>query len=200
MDPERDMPPVGDEVAEVGYYAPLREALLISRPFDAYTDLLVPREGSDEWEVWAFRNDGADAYRSFAAFLRNQINAPDRRPDPALADLYAAEGRLRELAEIGDPRVTSLAFAVLLDPTVDEYRKRGWAEPVGLVGHPNDVGDLRRVYAEATHDGFRMELLHALIRCGDPDVEKTLQAIADDPNDDARRWAAYVLPRLHRRG
>jgi hypothetical protein len=143
------------------------------------------------------------AYRSFAAFLRNRINQPDRRPDPELADQYAAEvrggmrHRLHYLAEIGDPRVGPLAFAYMLDPAVDEFMKRGSAQPVGKVADPTFVRDLRRVYEQATMADFRMELLHALIRCGDPEIERTLQAIADDPDDGAQRWASLLLPRLH---
>jgi hypothetical protein len=203
MDPTRDTPPTGDEVAQVGYYAPMKDAFLISRPIEAFADLLVPRAGSEEWEVWTFANDGAGAYRSFAAFLRNRINQPDRRPDPELADQYAAEvrggmrHRLHDLAEIGDPRVGPLAFAYMLDPAVDEFMKRGSAQPVGKVADPTFVRDLRRVYEQATMADFRMELLHALIRCGDPEIERTLQAIADDPDDGAQRWASLLLPRLH---
>jgi hypothetical protein len=201
-DPERDRPPRGDEASDVRYFEPMRDALLISRPLDVFKDLLVPRAGCDEWEVWAFAKECASAYRSFAAFLRNQLDLPDRRPNPELADLYAAEvrdgvrHRLHDLAEIGDPRVHALAFAYLLDPNVDEFMKRGWAEPVGKVADPGSVRDLRRVYGEATLADFRMELLHALVRCGDPEIERTLRAIADDPDDGTRHWAAFALPRL----
>lgn len=203
MNPERYEPPVRDELTEVSYYAPMREALLISEPMDVFKDLLVPCSGSDGWEVWQLAKEGASAYRNFAAFLSNQINRPDRRPIPELADLYVAEirdgkrHRLHDLAEIGDPRVAPLAFAYMLDPSVGEFWKRGWAEPVGKVADPADAADLRRVYEQATMGDFRMELLHALIRCGDPDIEETVRRIASDPNDHAHRWATFVLPRLH---
>ncbi len=204
IDPERDKPPQGDEIAAVAYYVPMRDALLISEPMDVFKDLLVPRAGREEWEVWQFAKEGAGAYRDFAAFLRNQINRPDRRPNPELADLYAAEvrdgkrPRLHDLAEIGDPRVGPLAFAYMLDPNVDEFWKRGWAQPVGKLADPAFIGDLRRVYEQATLPDFRMELLHALIRCGDPEIGKTLRAIAADPDDGAQRWAGLVLPQLRR--
>ena len=197
-----DTPPVGDACTVVLDYVPMHDALLISRPHDAFKDLLVPRAGSDEWELWAFAKEGATAYGSFAAFLRNQLNAPDRRPNPELADLYAAEvregkrPRLYDLAEIGDPRVGQLAFAYMLDPAIDEFMKRGWAQPIGNLADRSHVSDLRRVYAQATFADFRMELLYALIRCGDPEIESTLQTIAADPDDPAQRFATFVLPRL----
>lgn len=142
MNPERDSPPTGDEIAQVNYYAPMRDALLISQPLHVFKDLLVPRAGSTECEVWTFAKEGAGAYRSFAAFLRTQLSRPDRRPNPELADLYASQvrdgnrPRLHDLAEIADSRVAPLAFAYMLDPTVDEFMKRGWAQPVGKLADP----------------------------------------------------------------
>jgi hypothetical protein len=202
LHPEAGKHPQGDERIEVDYYPPLRDALLISEPWDVYKDLLVPRAGSEGWELWLFAKEGAYAYRNFAAFLRNQLSRPDRRPNPELADLYAAEVhdgnrvRLNDLAEIGDSRVGPLAFAYMLDPSVGEVWKRGWAEPLGKVADPSFVSDLRRVYEQATMPDFRMELLRALIRCGDPQVEETLRAIASDPTDGVNSWATSVLPRL----
>lgn len=205
MDPERDRPPIGDKPADVHYYAPLRHALLISRPWDAFKDLLVPRAGCVEWEFWTFAKEGAVAYRSFAAFLRHQLSRPDRRPNPELADLYAAEVRdgnrmrLDDLAEIGDPRVAPLAFAHMLDPTITEAYKVNWPQPLGNIADPGFVDDLRRVYAKATSSQFRIHLLAALIRCGDPDIEDDLrQLAAHDPDKHLRRWAQFNLDRLDR--
>jgi hypothetical protein len=61
MDPERDRRPADDEVVDVGHYAPMKDALLISRPLDAFEDLLVPRADEQEWEVWQFAKEGAAA-------------------------------------------------------------------------------------------------------------------------------------------
>jgi len=58
------------------------------------------------------------------------------------------------------------------------------------------VADPRRVYATAAFADFRMELHYALVRCGDPDIERTLQAIASDVDDGAHRWATFALARL----
>jgi hypothetical protein len=200
-DPERDTPPQGDARTVVSYYAPMREALLISSPFDVYQDLLVPRAGSEEWEVWQLARDGADAWRSFAAFLRDQLARPDERPKPELAEEYVArvrEGKpywLLALAEIGDPRVGELAFGTLLDPTVREFDKRSWARPLGLLGDPAFVPDLRRAYDQARLYALRIELLQALRLCGDPDLGATLRAIAGDPGDEAHAYAVRQLER-----
>lgn len=39
----------------------MKDALLISRPLDAFEDLLVPRADEQEWEVWQFAKEGAAA-------------------------------------------------------------------------------------------------------------------------------------------
>jgi hypothetical protein len=205
MDPERDTRPQDDEPVNVTWYAPLKDALLISGPVDAFKDLLVPKPGIEEWELWTFASDGAVAYRSVGAFLRHRINQTDRRPNPELADLYAAEVRagnrmrLDDLAEIGDPRVGPLAFAYLLDPNVDEFAKRGWSQPLAKLADPAFIPDLRRCYEEATLHDHRLLLLAALIACGDPDVHVELRRIADtEPNDQLREWATFHLDRLER--
>jgi hypothetical protein len=201
VDPARDRPPEGDEIAAVEYYVPMRDALVISQPIDAFKDLLVPRAGTDEWEMWQFGKEGAGAHRSFAAFLRRQLAQPDRRPRPEHADQYADEvrrgirHRLNDLAELDDPRTGELALRYLLDPEVTEFYKRGWVQPLGKLADPAFVPDLRRVFEQATMGDFRMELLGALDRCGDPDVETTLRAIASDPADPAHRFANLLLQR-----
>ncbi|MEA2412999.1 MAG: hypothetical protein QOC77_3560 [Thermoleophilaceae bacterium] len=198
-DPDRDRPPRDDEITEVEYYEPIRHALVISRPFDAFKDLLVPRAASEEWEVWQFAKEGAGAHRSFAAFLRWQLARPDRRPKPELADQYAEEvrqgtpHRLNDLAELGDPRTGELALAHLLDPHVTEFFKRGWVQPLVKLADPAFVPDLRRLYEQATLGDFRMDLLEALDRCGDPEIEETLEAVTNDPADPAARFARLLL-------
>jgi hypothetical protein len=203
MNPELDTPPRGDEPMPVGYYAPLRDAIVISLP-SVVTDLLVPRDGAGEWELWTFASDGASAYRDLAAFLRFRIDRPDRRPNPALADLYAAEARygnrvrLVHLAEIGDPRVPELAFAHLLDPDVTEANKVGWPSPLAEIGDPAFVPGLRRVYETAIGTALRIHLLSALRCCGDPDIESLLRAAAAEPDEQLSRWATHTLSRLDR--
>jgi hypothetical protein len=186
-DPHRDRPPVGDEPSDVRYYVPLHDALLISRPIDAFRDVLVPRADRDEWELWVFHKEGAGAYGSFASFLRAELAKPDLRPKPELADQYAGEAAaghrpaLMQLAELGDPRTGELALKYLLDPDVEEFFKRGWAEPLGLLADPAFVPALRRILERATIDDFRTELTTALVRCGDPDIEATRGAPASRP-------------------
>ena len=201
VDPENDPRPSGDDGAEVLYFAPLRDALLISRPFDAYKDLLVPRADREEWEFWYLSKEFAVAYRSLAAFLRNQLTRPDLRPKPELADEYAreAEGgnrlQLEYLAELGDSRASEIAFGRLFDPNATESYKSGWANPLRDLADPRFVPSLRRLYEDATMSGFRLELLAALAGCGDPDIDRTLRDVAADSTDDEhlRRWATNTL-------
>jgi hypothetical protein len=106
--------------------------------------------------------------------------------------------RLDDLAEIGDPRVAPLAFAHMLDPTVTEAYKVTWPQPLGNIGDPAFVDDLRRIYATAASSQFRIHLLAALIRCDDPDIEPELRDVAaHDPDEQMRRWARFTLDRLN---
>jgi hypothetical protein len=195
-DPENESPPLGDKFADVTYYVPLRDAVLISEPDDVTRDLLVPRAGRDEWEVWVFAKEGAAAYRSFAALLRNVLARPDARPRPELADEYAAAvehgqwHRLRELVELGDPRAETLALARLLDPELDDHDKHGWTLPFGRLADPRFVPALLRAYEQATTEGLRLELLGGLTACHDPRIDDTLRAIVSGPDNLVRRWAA----------
>jgi hypothetical protein len=52
------------------------------------------------------------------------------------------------------------------------------------------------VSAQATFDDFRVELLYALIRCGDPDIETTVREVASNSDDGASRFAGFAPGRL----
>ena len=58
---------------DVQSYAPLEDALLISRTVESFDDFLVPVDGAEEWQLWSFTKEGAMAYRSFAEMLRSHI-------------------------------------------------------------------------------------------------------------------------------
>ena len=172
----------------VACFSRLADGVLISESVDTNFDVLVPRPGVDEWELWLMHHSGADAYRSFASFLRFWAERHDSRPTPEAADRLVAsvpergQVALNLLAEIGDPRAGDLACAYITDPDVREFSRRGAARPLGLLGESRFVPCLRRAYAMATMFDFRVEILTALERCGDPDLDALLEEAVSDPD------------------
>lgn len=118
-EPEEDAHP-GYEPVEVWDFDRMRDALVIGVNFDGMDELLVPRVGIEEWEVWLTYKEGATAYRSFADFLRwHTENAPPPA-DPARVDEYAADAlsgqdpwALTRLAEVDGDRALIVAMEVL---------------------------------------------------------------------------------------
>lgn len=180
-------------------YQRLSDGLLISRPFDVWRDVLVPRPGEAEWEFWVFVKEGAYAHSSFARALEAALERQSPLPDPKLVDIYLAEAELGELraleplAELGHPRTGELARERLRDAALDEMSRRTAVHVLSLLADPEFLPDLRAAYAEAKDPSFRIALLVALKTCGDPALRELLERAAHDGPESVRRWAAHQL-------
>lgn len=207
-DPANDRRPLPGRGSDVAYYGPMRHALLVSRPHETFRNLLVPREGEEEWELWAFAKEGAIAYRSFADFLLVELTrAWWPGPDPRRADEYVAlvrAGRLyylSELAELADPRVADLACEMLTQehpPAAWEWDEREWertralqaARTLGLLAEQAFGPVLRCAYDAATTMDMRRATLLALAKCRAPGTPELLASAAENDHDDRVRLAA----------
>lgn len=213
-DPERDRRPHGHEPITVSYYRPLKQAVLISRAHHTWREVLVPRAGDGEWELWSFEHDGALAFRSFADFLQWQVRRPDPRPTPDEADTLADAVRagevqhLPQLAELGDPRAAELAREVLDSdvvlrrlmakvggPGATDQADRGRiiyaARVLAKLRDPAAVEPLRRAYERAAAPDARIAALSALLACGAEDARSLVaHAAATDPDEQVRQWAS----------
>jgi hypothetical protein len=214
LNPENDDPPPPGKGVDVGYFAPIRDALLISRPHEAFRDMLVPRAGEAEWELWACAKEGSIAYRSFADFLLAELDKPRFGPEPTLADEYVAQVRagdrwkLKALAELDDPRTGELAIEILEqeDPPGDWTGTELWwerersvtgAHVLGLLADPQYIPALRAALARAKGMDMRCGALVALASCGAPDAFELLSVAATNDPDDRVRFAAVTkLPQL----
>jgi hypothetical protein len=127
-DPTNELPIGAPAGSTVTHYGRLPDAVLISRPRDINRDILVPRDGVEEWECWTMRWEGGCAFTSFAEFPRCWIALPDTAPRPELADHYAEEIRagryscLRALAELGDSSALPALRLALASATQPQYR------------------------------------------------------------------------------
>ncbi len=199
-DPEQDNPPTGADPVRVWYYEPLRRGLLASRPLQVWRDILVPRDGAVEWELWEMAWDGASAYRSFADFLWFQVNRPEWMPEPERASEYVEGVRggklnmLDSLAEIGDPRAGELAAQWLeSDQLEHEWDRMGPAGVLRKLADPAHSAALLRAYERATIDDYRTTLLAALDAAGAPEAEELILRAAADLDPQVRRWASWKL-------
>lgn len=203
-DPDQDRPPTGRDSVTVRYYQPLKQGLLISTPLDTFRDVLVPRRGETEWELWSMAFEGASAYRSFGDFLWSNAHRPEWAPRPDRADEYAeaaARGRLEfidKLAHIGDPRAGPLAAEWLVsDKLQTEWERVGPARVLSKLGDPSTIPAMLRAYARASvqNDSYRVALLAGLDAAGAAEADRLIQLAAEDPNEDVRRWATMRLER-----
>jgi hypothetical protein len=201
-DRENDRPPGGRTPTTVGYYQPLKQGLLLSTPLDTFREVLVPREGAEEWELWDMAFEGAGAHRSFGDFLRFQVERPRWRPEPERADEYAAAvgrgqlGFLDPLAEVGDPRAGPLAAEWLeSDQLQTEWERVGPARVLSKLADPQTIPAMLRAYRRASvnNDNFRVALLGGLDRAGAPEAAELIRAAAEDENEQVRRWARFRL-------
>ena len=189
---------------DVRYYAPLAQGLLVSRPHDVYIDVLVPRAGTDEWELWFFVKEGPGAHRSFADFLRYQVGRPELRPKADRADelvRLVREGNdamLRELAELGDPRTGELATEIMLDQDLGEQWRLHAVGALRLLADPRSVPALRRAWASARGYQLRVNLLAALETSGDPDLDELLEQLAKGDRDERIQRSATARLKLRR--
>lgn len=202
-DPENDVPPRPGEPSEVHWYEPLGHAIRITAPDEAFQDMLVPRDGQEEWEFWSFSKEGAISHYSFADFLVDYLARPDLSPNPNLADDYVATVRsgspiaLMKLAEIADPRTGELAREVLSDEGIEERRRAFACQVLRLVGNPDCVHVLRQAYETATGWDMRRASLEALYAFHAPCLEKPFSFLAEhDPDPAVRRWADSVVAEL----
>ncbi len=214
LNPENDDPPPAAKGVDVRYFAPIREALLISRPHEAFRDMLVPRVGQSEWELWACAKEGSIAYRSFADYLLAELDKPKFGPEPILADEYVAQVRagdrwkLQSLAELDDPRTGELAIEILEqeDPPDDwdgtefrweRERSHTGAHVLSLLADPRYIPALRAALARAKGPAMRSGALVALASCGAPDAFELLSdAATNDPDDGVRFAAVTKIPQL----
>lgn len=201
-DPDEDRPPTGRRPTTVGYYQPLKQGLLLSTPLDTFRQVLVPREGVEEWELWDMAFEGAGAHRSFAEFLRFQVERPKWMPEPERADEYAAAvergqlGDLDFLAEVGDPRAGPLAAKWLeSDELQTEWERVRPARVLSKLADPETIPAMLRAYGRASveNDNYRVALLAGLDAAGAAEADELIQAAADDPNEQVRRWASFKL-------
>jgi len=216
--PANDRVPASEKSVEVGYFQPIKDALLVSRPHETFRDMLVPRAGEVEWELWAFAKEGAIAHRSFADFLLAELGRVDRRPKQEHADKYVAEVRegklyaLERLAELADPRIGDIALEVLADEsapiTLADYPPRvrerervlRCAHVLGLLAEKRFIPTLRTAYANATTLEPQRATLDALVRCGAADAIDLLANAATNHADPAmREWAAWKLEQTRAR-
>jgi hypothetical protein len=214
LNPENDNPPPPGKGVDVRNFAPIRDALLISRPHEAFRDMLVPREGKSEWELWACAKEGSIAYRSFADFLLASVSVPRFGPEPSLADDYVAQVHsgqrwaLRALAEIDDPRTGELAVELLrqedppsawpgTDLMWERERALTAAHVLGLLADPQFIPELRSALGRAQGMDMRRSTLIALAACGAPDAFDLLcDAATNDTHDEVRFAAVTSLPEL----
>jgi SMI1 / KNR4 family (SUKH-1) len=201
-DAENDRPPTGRMPTTVGNYQPLKRGLLLSTPLDTYREVLVPREGAEEWEVWDMGFEGAGAHRSFGDFLRFQVERPHWMPEPERADEYAAAvgrgqlGYLDSLAEVGDPRAGSLAAEWLeSDQLQTEWERVGPARVLSKLADPETIPAMLRAYRRASvhNDNYRIALIAGLDAAGAPEAAELIRAAAEDNNEQVRRWARFKL-------
>ena len=201
-DQANDRPPTGRTPTTVGYYEPLKRGLLLSTPLDTFRQVLVPREGRKEWELWNMAFEGAGAYRSFADFLHFEVHRPWWRPKPERADEYAAAvergelGHLDALAEVGDPRAGPLAAAWVESDQLDhEWLRVGPARVLSKLADPATIPAMLRAYRRASvhNDNYRVALLAGLVAAGAREAEELLRAAAEDSNEQVRRWASWKL-------
>jgi hypothetical protein len=214
LNPENDNRPPPSKGVDVGNFAPMRDALLISRPHEAFRDMLAPRAGESEWELWACAKEGSIAYRSFGDFLRAEITRPSFGPEPTLADDYVAQVHagqhwmLHALAEIDDPRTGELAVEILQQ----EDPPSGWPSTnlmwereravlavhvLGLLADPRFIPALRAALGRARGMDMRRAGLVAIAACGAPDAFDLLcDAATSDTYDEVRFAAVTSLPQL----
>jgi hypothetical protein len=215
-----DEPPTpGAEPVEVDSFAALEDALIISGQVDSFVDMLVPIDGGEEWQFWTFFREGPWAHRSFADWLRWELNQPV--PDPLSPEEIAVliarvrEGEvhlLYELERTQDPRLLDLAIDVLDDEHIfaglvtrlggDRPHVRGLADRERIINAASVLSALRRPEAEAPlRRVFERELawdahlnvIGALIECGAPDADRLLRDAAQHPEPQIRNWAILKL-------
>lgn len=204
-DPTREVRPIGDELVEVQYMSPMRDAIVISARTQTLLDVLVPRNDGREAELWSLGHSGHSAYRSFDALLRNMVARPSARPREEDRDHYvelARGGRntIEALLELEDPRAIPIALAHLRDPAVKEVAKSGWVRALGLTRDPALVEDLRELYANPLTAALGVEILYARLMCRDPDVRTDLVAAAAGTTGRAPNWADFALTQLDKYG
>jgi hypothetical protein len=152
-DANLDRTPASGTALDVKCFSRIADALLIAGWKDANHDVIVPGLGDNEWEFWSVQWGGAVAYRSFGDFLIHELNRPDDRPRPELANVYAAgvaagqTALLTPLSEIGDPRARELARAIVTDETAEEHVKRGAVFTLQQIADPRDI--------QLLHEAFR---------------------------------------------
>ena len=199
--------------AAVTEYSALGNAVLISQPFDAFCDVLVPRTGEEEWELWAFAKEGAIAFSSFGAVLRWQVAQIHKRSSISNDELVAAilggeVGRLAVLQRRGDFRAYELALAMLEPGSAIRQTlacKIGagaaeWtacvpaAQVLAEIGDPRSFAALRAAWDRARSHQARINLLAALERVGGNNALPLLRRAADEDRDpQVREWASHRL-------
>lgn len=68
-----------DEGWVPGDYSGAADAVVISRPWQAYMTLLVPDERPGQWQLWEAAWEGAYAFTSFAARITYRLGHPRAR-------------------------------------------------------------------------------------------------------------------------
>ena len=192
--------------AQVFDFEPAKHALLISAPERDETLALVPFEG--EWQVWFFGYSEVDAHESFAAFLRNQTRAAEKRvaERAGRVERAAADGRswteVEDLAAHRDPRAVDAACRALEHGDADQAALR-----LVYLGDPAAIPALRATLDRCIRrpspeppDHERRQLasflLRALDSCGDPNIEAELEKIiAEGPPDVVHLARQYLSSR-----
>ena len=193
--PEQDFVPTAGDPQPVRYYEPFRAGLVITHIHNGTNRLaLVPRAGHEEWELWNFFHDGAEAHPSFADFLSWFAARPDRRPKPDNADALVEEYlshrgfTLVELAEIEDPRAEELARQAVDTGKPDQRA----VELLGKLGNPANIPLLRNLYWNS-QGGLRAQTLMALDELGAPDLDDILRDALASDYEPLRYWAQWMV-------
>jgi hypothetical protein len=167
----------GDEVLDHG---PMRDAILISRGFDANCSLLVPVGNpgpGEEWEVWEHYKEGSTRWSSFRAYLHDTVEhhlGVDVDEAEALLLLAGVEARdqaaARRLSRVRSPQATGL----LLDAARRGVKPDAVLPALARIGGSEVVAALAGLRWEES--GQQQYVYEALARIGTPEALDQLAA------------------------
>jgi cell wall assembly regulator SMI1 len=212
----------GDEPVDVYDFEPGLRALLVTAAIQHGTVGLVPT-GGEEWQVWQFFHSDVVAHRSFADFLsyctrRARGRVADRAERMRVLDFgHLAFGDVELLAAHGDPRAVEAAGKFLLAPGASGPWKVEFALTLGRIGDPTAIPMLRAALPQVHEPGFApppegvmppagdearqrltFTLMHALDLCGDTEVLRDLERLAQQQSPVAESAARYLATRDER--
>jgi hypothetical protein len=196
---------------DVGYFAPLAEALMIGGTPEIAL-LLVPRAGVDEWEAWEMAKEGAMATTSFADMLRQDLSLPWADPHELptfresavrlLDDSNERPGQpefdaLYRLAELDVDSAIELSSALASRADRPAWVRARAVNLLGVLRVTSVAPVLLRQLDSAADPSLRASLLSALVEI-DPSGGSVLLARAarEETESWVRKWSEGRLERL----